>query len=125
MSTGSRSPSPLDSMQVDDHDVYKYDEYTSGYEKEVVTVNTKIPSSNKGFGMLMKLGWVEGQGLGVSGDGEFRKIWFGRRAVSPLNLRTCRPHSIPCEARYDRSGEVRPGRRDDRDHSLTASRAGF
>jgi len=53
-SVGSRSPSPLDSMQVDDHDVYKYDEYARGYEK--VTVDTKITSSNKGFGMLMELG---------------------------------------------------------------------
>jgi hypothetical protein len=49
-------------MQVDDHDVYKYDEYVHGYDKEVVTADTKIP---------MKLGWVEGQGLGVSGDSEF------------------------------------------------------
>jgi len=57
-------------MQVDGHDLYKYDEYARGYEKEPVTVDTKIPSSNKGFGMLMKLGWVEGQGLGVAGDGE-------------------------------------------------------
>lgn len=59
-------------MQVDD-DVHKYDEYARGYEKEVVTVETRIPSSNKGFGMLMKLGWVEGQGLGISGNGESRE----------------------------------------------------
>ena len=70
MSAGSRSSSPLDSMQVDGDDLYKYDEYAQGYEKEVVTVDTRIPSSNKGFGMLMKLGWVEGQGLGVAGNGE-------------------------------------------------------
>ena len=60
-------------MQVDDEDVDEYDVYARGYEKDVVTVETKIPSSNKGFGLLMKLGWVEGQGLGVSGDGESRK----------------------------------------------------
>jgi len=76
MRIGSRSPSPLDPMQVDDHDVYKYDEYAEGCEEEAVTVETKIPSSNKGFGMLMKLGWVEGQGLGVAGDGEFRRTSF-------------------------------------------------
>jgi len=63
-------------MQVDGHDIYKYDEYARGYEKEAVTVDTRIPSSNKGFGMLMKLGWVEGQGLGVSGDGAFQSISF-------------------------------------------------
>ena len=61
-------------MQVDGDNLYKYDEYARGYEKEVVTVNTKIPSSNKGFGMLMKLGWVEGQGLGVAGDGELQTV---------------------------------------------------
>ena len=70
MAVGFRSPSPLDSMQVDDNDLFKYDDYARGYEKDVVTVDTKIPSSNKGFGMLMKLGWVEGQGLGVAGDGK-------------------------------------------------------
>ena len=69
-------------MQVDGHEVYKYDEYVRGYDKEAVTVDTKIP---------VKLGWVEGQGLGVSGDGEFRKVSFRWQAVSPLNLRTCRP----------------------------------
>lgn len=63
-------------MQIDDSDVYKYDEYAQGYEKEAVTVDTRIPSSNKGFGMLMKLGWVEGQGLGVDGDGESPNISF-------------------------------------------------
>ena len=61
-------------MQVDGDNLYKYDEYARGYEKEVVTVDTKIPSSNKGFGMLMKLGWVEGQGLGVAGDGELQTV---------------------------------------------------
>ncbi|KAF9779776.1 hypothetical protein BJ322DRAFT_1086345 [Thelephora terrestris] len=76
MSTGSRSQSPLDSMQVDDDNLYKYDEYARGYEKEVVTVDTRIPSSNKGFGMLMKLGWVEGQGLGAAGDGRVDPIPF-------------------------------------------------
>jgi len=76
MSTGSRSSSPLDSMQVDDDHVYKYDEYARGYEKDVVTVDTRIPSSNKGFGLLMKLGWVEGQGLGAAGDGKTWRILF-------------------------------------------------
>jgi len=75
MSTGSRSPSP-DSMQVDDNDIYKYDKYARGYEKDAMTVDTRIPSSNKGFGMLMKLGWVEGQGLGASGDGKSYRTSF-------------------------------------------------
>ena len=74
MSTGSRSSSPLDSMQVDNDNLYKYDEYAQGYERDVISVDTKIPSTNKGFGMLMKLGWVEGQGLGADGDGELLTI---------------------------------------------------
>jgi len=36
--------------------------------------DTRIPSSNKGFWMLMKLGWVEGQGLGVNDNGEFLNV---------------------------------------------------
>ena len=57
MSTGSRSSSSLDSMQVDDDHVYKYDEYARGYEKDVATIDTRIPSSNKGFGLLMGRAW--------------------------------------------------------------------
>jgi len=43
-------------MQIDDSDVYKYGKYAQGHEKETVTVDTRIPSSNKGFRMLVKLG---------------------------------------------------------------------
>jgi Wiskott-Aldrich syndrome protein len=50
-------------------DVDKYDEYVPRPEQEIITVETKIKSSNKGFAMLAKLGWVEGQPLGVSGEG--------------------------------------------------------
>lgn len=56
-------------MDVDTQDPYKYDEYVAGPAQEVITVETKIKPSNKGFAMLAKLGWVEGQPLGVSGDG--------------------------------------------------------
>jgi G-patch domain len=56
-------------MNVNAQDLDKYDEYARGVEKEVITVDTKINSSNIGFSMLTKLGWVEGQPLGVSGDG--------------------------------------------------------
>ena len=58
------SPPPQDQMDVD-----KYDEYSRGVEREIITVDTKISSSNKGFAMLAKLGWVEGQPLGLSADG--------------------------------------------------------
>jgi len=46
-------PSLLDSLQVGDDNVHKYDWYALGYEKDVATVDT---SSNKGFGILAKLG---------------------------------------------------------------------
>ena len=109
----------------DDNELYKYDEHASGYEREVVTVDTKIPSSNKGFGMLMKLGWVEGQGLGVSGDGESLVVSLADNLLISYTKRARRPYSIPCEARHDRSRKVRPGRTDDRDYCLTTPRAGF
>ena len=50
-------------------DIDKYDEYIRRPEREAVTVDTKISSTNKGFAMLAKLGWVEGQPLGLSGEG--------------------------------------------------------
>ena len=62
----SPSPRPKDAMDVD-----KYDEYVPGSVREVITVETKIKESNKGFAMLAKLGWTEGQPLGLSGDGAF------------------------------------------------------
>jgi hypothetical protein len=50
-------------------DIEKYDEYVKGIAREEITVDTKIKSTNKGFAMLTKLGWTEGQPLGISGDG--------------------------------------------------------
>ena len=89
-------------MQVDDDDLYKYDEHAPGYEREVVTVDTKIPSSNKGFGMLMKLGWVEGQGLGVSGDGELFAVSLGRRLFHSCMKGRVDP--IPFHVKQDMTG---------------------
>ncbi|KAJ6604411.1 G-patch-domain Zn-finger DNA-binding protein [Mycena vulgaris] len=77
ISITSRTPSPPpDRMDVDGHNLYKYDEYVAGPEQEVITVETKIKPSNKGFAMLAKLGWIEGQPLGVSGDGRVDPIPF-------------------------------------------------
>ncbi|KAJ6519583.1 hypothetical protein C8R45DRAFT_951981 [Mycena sanguinolenta] len=68
----SRTPSPPpDAMDID-----KYDEYVARPEQEVITVETKIKPTNKGFAMLAKLGWVEGQPLGVSGEGRVDPIPF-------------------------------------------------
>lgn len=62
MDVSSRSPSPAppdNEMDVDDED----------FEEERITVETRLKSSNKGFAMLAKLGWNEGQPLGLSDDG--------------------------------------------------------
>ncbi|KAF8845417.1 hypothetical protein BDN67DRAFT_865269, partial [Paxillus ammoniavirescens] len=69
----SRTPSPplSDAMEID-----KYDEYVRGAPREVITVETKIKSTNKGFAMLAKLGWSEGQPLGLSEDGRVDPIPF-------------------------------------------------
>ena len=53
-------------MDVDPQNPY---EYVAAVEPEVVTVETKIKPTNKGFAMLAKLGWVQGQPLGLSGQG--------------------------------------------------------
>ncbi|KAG1825610.1 uncharacterized protein BJ212DRAFT_286376 [Suillus subaureus] len=57
-------------------DIEKYDEYVRRPEREVITVETKIKSTNKGFEMLAKLGWSEGQPLGLSADARVDPIPF-------------------------------------------------
>jgi hypothetical protein len=47
----------------------KYDEHIRKPAREVITVDTKIKPSNKGFALLTKLGWREGQAVGLSADG--------------------------------------------------------
>ncbi|KAI0307593.1 hypothetical protein B0F90DRAFT_30979 [Multifurca ochricompacta] len=73
MSLVSRSPSPVHQDQMD---IDKYDDYVRGPIREVITVDTKIKSTNKGFEMLSKLGWVEGQPLGLSQDARVDPIPF-------------------------------------------------
>ncbi|KAF8213317.1 hypothetical protein K438DRAFT_1086853 [Mycena galopus ATCC 62051] len=69
----SRTPSPPPDSHMD---IDKYDEFVARPEQEVITVETKIKPTNKGFAMLAKLGWVEGQPLGVSGQGRVDPIPF-------------------------------------------------
>ncbi|OJA09116.1 hypothetical protein AZE42_02577 [Rhizopogon vesiculosus] len=57
-------------------DIEKYDEYVRGPAREVITVETRIKSTNKGFAMLAKLGWSEGQPLGLSADARVDPIPF-------------------------------------------------
>jgi hypothetical protein len=74
----SRSPSPAAQDQMD---IDKYDDYVRGPVREVITVDTKIKSTNKGFAMLSKLGWVEGQPLGLSKDGVLSPLNHSAKAV--------------------------------------------
>lgn len=86
----SRSPSPAnDDMAVDPDDINKYDEHLRSAPREVITVETRLNSSNKGFAMLAKLGWSEGQPLGLSSDGTF------------LTSTLLEPHAHPFAGRVD------------------------
>ncbi|KAI0724348.1 hypothetical protein C8T65DRAFT_704233 [Cerioporus squamosus] len=68
----SPSPPPPDAMDVDKYDEY----YKQRPAREVITVETKIQSTNVGFSMLAKMGWVEGSPLGLSGDGRVDPVPF-------------------------------------------------
>ncbi|ESK98429.1 g patch domain containing 8 [Moniliophthora roreri MCA 2997] len=82
ISIASRTPSPPpDAMEVDE-DVNKYDEYVRAPAREVITVETKIKSTNRGFAMLAKLGWTEGQPLGLSADARVDPIPFQMKSDS-------------------------------------------
>ncbi|EGN94193.1 hypothetical protein SERLA73DRAFT_163206 [Serpula lacrymans var. lacrymans S7.3] len=72
----SRTPSPPPEPMNVDENLSKYDEYIRGNSREVITVETKIKNTNKGFAMLAKLGWTEGQPLGLSGDGRVDPVPF-------------------------------------------------
>ncbi|KAH6917621.1 hypothetical protein BKA70DRAFT_1556091 [Coprinopsis sp. MPI-PUGE-AT-0042] len=74
ISIASRTPSPPpDGMAMD---VDKYDEYVRKPVREVITVETRIKPENKGFALLAKMGWAEGQPLGLSEDGRVDPIPF-------------------------------------------------
>ena len=80
-------------MDVDGDNIHKYDDFVRGPAREVITVETKIKPTNKGFAMLAKLGWVEGQPIGLSNDGTCLNLtlrWGFRPEL--FYLKTIRPH---------------------------------
>lgn len=129
----SRSPSPRPSDAMDvDGGMDRYDEYVRGASREVITVDTKLKPTNKGFALLAKLGWVEGQPVGLSGDGECARtrvidlcasahtyIAAGSRCI----IRAHGAHPVPRQVGSDRPGEDDTGCPDDRDHGIAAPRA--
>ena len=89
-------------------DIDLYDEHVRGTAREVITVETRIKSSNKGFAMLAKMGWTEGKPVGVSGDGTSRlKTDFLSHDLK--RVRESRPRSVRPEVRSVRTGEVSTG----------------
>lgn len=70
----------------------KYDEYARGVQREVITIDTKINKTNKGFAMLAKLGWVEGQPLGISGNGlsyvRYHEATFAHLSIQVASTRS-------------------------------------
>ncbi|TFK57424.1 G-patch-domain-containing protein, partial [Heliocybe sulcata] len=118
----SRSPSPVDPMDVEQH-IDKYDEYHSGSVREVITVETKLRATNKGFAMLAKMGWAEGQGLGISGDGRVDPIPFAVKNDSTglgkvnqdfrmIETTVSQRRELDSERQTKESGEQRKARED-------------
>lgn len=96
-----------------DHDIPKYDDGLRGPYREEITVETKIKSTNKGFAMLAKLGWSEGQPLGISGDGRLLFSSGASRIMTSDKTRPCRSYPIPDQTRPDRIGKDKPRLPDD------------
>lgn len=89
-------------MDVDAEHLSKYDEYVRGTTREVITVETKLKPSNKGFAMLAKLGWAEGQPLGLSGDGTFPSSYTNDSYLTISSLGRVEP--IPFQIKRDLTG---------------------
>jgi hypothetical protein len=86
-------------MDVDD--MHKYDEYVRGPAREVITVDTKIKPTNIGFAMLAKMGWQEGQPVGLSGEGLYIYPYYAWTTEGSTNIpsRSRRSCSILCQVR--------------------------
>lgn len=67
MSTHRSSPSD-DDKDDDDVSLDLHDEESDVYELEQTSVHKAIASSNKGFELMLKMGWKTGTGLGLRGQ---------------------------------------------------------
>lgn len=56
------------------------EEDSDDVDMEVITTETRIKPTNKGFALLTKLGWSDGQPLGLSGEGRVDPIPFHFKA---------------------------------------------
>ncbi|KAK7463816.1 hypothetical protein VKT23_007153 [Stygiomarasmius scandens] len=110
-------------MDVDSQDLSKYDEYHRGPAREVITVETKIKPTNKGFAMLAKLGWTEGTPLGLSADGRVDPIPFQMKSdstglgkvnqdVRMIESTVSQRRGLDSERQQKESGEQRQARED-------------
>ena len=93
----SRTPSPEPTVE----NLNEYDKHHRGYEREVITVETKLKETNIGHKMLQKMGWKEGEGLGISGQGGTCQV------VVPISAHACipgRPDPVPFKLKSDLTG---------------------
>lgn len=107
MSLISRSPSPTshnNDMDVDQANIQKYDEHIDKPAREVITVHSKIKPSNKGFTLLTKLGWQEGQPVGLSADGTFPSSHFPRHLARLISSFVGRTEPVPFFIKSDLTG---------------------
>ncbi|THV05960.1 hypothetical protein K435DRAFT_645950, partial [Dendrothele bispora CBS 962.96] len=121
----SRTPSPPpNAMDVDGQDISKYDEYVRGPAREVITVETKIKPTNKGFAMLAKLGWTEGTSLGLSADGRVDPVPFQMKSdstglgkvnqdVRMIESTVSQRRELDSERQHKESTEQRQARKDE------------
>lgn len=110
-------------MDVDESGIHKYDEYVRGAVREVITVETKIKPTNKGFALLSKLGWVEGQPVGLSGEGKRHSDNAMKSMVNDTRPRGS--HTISYEVGFNWPWQVEPGFPHDRRNCFSKARTGL
>jgi len=76
-----------------------------GTAREVITIETKIKPTNKGYALLSKLGWSDGQPLGLSADGTvFSPSPICLNIDRQCFVSTGRTEPIPFQVKADSTG---------------------